>query len=292
MSNYLITGARGEPHVTSSDARAFNRSYFGNGKYILDGDPLDISIRAEDGEISISSGSLLWNGMHVRILEASISYVPPASLSTVSVYLHYSRDSNIESVTLEAFVDDEPSPIIDNPTETATNAYTLLLSFSANATSYANLVMAFQEVNSFEEMYASIEDKITSKIGEIKETTLFQGSASVGNSLTLSENYANFDELRFYGATGHDAGLVGSFFTENIYATNKIHTLLSAAIPTGSGTPMFAFSGVRLLVNSATSLTYQSNAHIHIEGSTVKEYTAGGTLVLKKIVGVRRKESD
>lgn len=289
MENYLITGARGEPHVTSSDARAFNRSYFGNGKYILDGDPLDISISPQDGEITINSGSLLWNGMHVRVLEASVSYAPPAALSIVSVYLHYSRKSNIESVTLEAFVDNEPTPILDNPDETITNAYTLLFTFSSDATSYANLVMAFQEVNSFEEMYNTIEEKIASKIEQLKETTLFQGMASVGNSLTLSENYANFDELRFYGYTGHDSGLVGSFFTENIYATNKIHVLLSAAIPTGSGTPMFAISGVRLLVNSGTSLTYQSNQHIHIEDTTVKEDQTGGTLIVKKIVGIRRK---
>lgn len=290
MENYLITGARGEPHVTSSDARAFNRSYFGNGRYILDGDPLDISISPQNGEITINSGSLLWNGMHVRILEASVSYAQPSALSIVSVYLHYSRNNNIESVTLEAFVDDEPTPIYNNPGETITNAYTLLFSFSANATSYANLVIAFQEVNSFEEMYNQIDEKIAQKMEKYSETVIFNGlGGEVGRTIALSEPYTNFEELRFYGNTGHNAGLVGTFFTENIYGSNRLYVALSAAVTSGDYTPMLVFSSVHLVAETSTSLTYSSNNHILVDGTSIKEDPTGGNLVIKKIVGIRRK---
>lgn len=290
MENYLITGARGEPHVTSSDARAFNRSYFGNGRYILDGDPLDISISPQNGEITINSGSLLWNGMHVRILEASVSYAQPSALSIVSVYLHYSRNNNIESVTLEAFVDDEPTPIYNNPGETITNAYTLLFSFSANATSYANLVIAFQEVNSFEEMYNQIDEKIAQKMEKYSETVIFNGlGGEVGRTIALSEPYTNFEELRFYGNTGHNAGLVGTFFTENIYGSNRLYVALSAAVTSGDYTPMLVFSSVHLVAETSTSLTYSSNNHILVNGTSIEEDPTGGNLVIKKIVGIRRK---
>lgn len=288
MANYLITGSRGENHVTSNDAKAFNRSYFGSGKYILDGDELSITISPQSGTITINSGSLLWNGMQIRLTQSEVTYTPPAAVSMVKVYFHYAKSGGVESVTAEAFVDSDPTPIVDNPQETAVTAYTLFMSFSANTTSYANLVYHFEEVNSFEEMYNQIAEKIAEEAAKYSETVLFSGLSDVGQTITLSEPYTNFEELRFYGYTGHDSGLVGTFFTENVYGTNRLYVALSAAVTKGDGTPMLAFSSVRLTAGSSTSLTYNSNNHILIDTAISQEAT-GGTLVIKKIVGVRRK---
>ena len=137
----LITGHGETEHITSFDARAYNRATFGDGKYILqDEDNLKTQVSALTGTIQISKGSCLWSGMHIRVEEeGSISYTSPASTNYVYVWLHYVRNPEnlVESVEFVTTTGTKPetSLIVDNLNEDMTEAYTLFCSFTHDTSS-------------------------------------------------------------------------------------------------------------------------------------------------------------
>lgn len=136
ISAALITGHGDGEHITSFDARAFNRSMFGKGKYILqDADNLKVQVSALTGTIQISAGSCLWSGMHIRVEEeGAVTYTTPASTDYVYVWLHYLRNPEnlVESVEFVATSGAKPELglIVDNLTDEMTEAYTLFCSFT------------------------------------------------------------------------------------------------------------------------------------------------------------------
>ena len=136
LTTELITGHGSGEHVTSFDARAFNRSVFGKGKYIFqDAENLKVQISAITGTIQISAGSCLWSGMHIRVAEeGSIKYTTPASTDYVYVWLHYVRNPEdlVESVEFTTTTSSKPETklIADTLTDEMTEAYTLFCSFS------------------------------------------------------------------------------------------------------------------------------------------------------------------
>lgn len=278
MANYLITGSRGENHVTSNDAKAFNRSYFGNGKYILDGDELGITIYPQSGSISFSGGSLLWNGMQIRLTQSEIAYTPPAALSTVKVYFHYTKSSGVESVTAEAFVDSDPTPIIDNPQETAVSAYTLFMSFSANATSYANLVYAFSKIDPM----SKVKELIAAST---ERTLLFNGEVALYGSISLNEAYSNFEELEFVGKASDICK--GSVLTEYI-SNSEICVPMFGCGKFSNAEETYVRSFPALLkITDAKTLTF-TNANSALIGTGIQSADKTACRILK-IYGIRRK---
>lgn len=133
----LITGHGETDHITSFDARAENRALFGGGKYILDNADtqyLNYAIEPSLAKITITPGSLMWSGMHIRVEEEkSTSYATPATTGEVKVWLHYMRDAEtfVESVEFVTTTGADPASdlIQDNLTDEATEAYTLFCSF-------------------------------------------------------------------------------------------------------------------------------------------------------------------
>lgn len=62
MTNYLITGYHGEPHVTAENDRGFNASVFGGGRFVL---PVGERLRAEyigNNTVRIYDGKLMTGG--------------------------------------------------------------------------------------------------------------------------------------------------------------------------------------------------------------------------------------
>lgn len=278
MENYLITGARGEPHVTSSDARAFNRSCFGNGKYILSGDDFYVDL-SFFGTITITQASLIWSGMHIRIpVREDLSFTPPASAATVKVYAHYQKSSNIETVTFEVFVDDDPSPIIDE-LEDESNAYTLLLSFSASATSgTANVVYAFSKIDPL----SKVKELIAAST---KRTLLFNGEVALNGSISLSEAYSNFEELEFVGKASNICK--GSALTEYI-SNSEIYVPMFGCGKFTNAEETFVRSFPALLkITDAKTLTF-TNANSALIGTGIQGTDKTECKILK-IYGLRRK---
>lgn len=136
LSVELITGHADDNHVTSFDARAFNRATLGKGKYILqDADNLRVQISGLTGTIQISAGSCLWSGMHIKVEEEGvITYTTPATTDYVYVWLHYLRNPEtlVESVDFVTTTGTRPDSalITDTLTDEATEAYTLFCSFT------------------------------------------------------------------------------------------------------------------------------------------------------------------
>ena len=67
MSLHLVTGHKGEAHITAEDHGAFNASVFGNVDAILSIGRMFEARQAADNKVEIFDGELVMQGRHVRI---------------------------------------------------------------------------------------------------------------------------------------------------------------------------------------------------------------------------------
>ena len=67
MSLHLVTGHKGEAHITAEDHGAFNASVFGNVDAILSIGKMFEARQAADNKVEIFDGELVMQGRHVRI---------------------------------------------------------------------------------------------------------------------------------------------------------------------------------------------------------------------------------
>jgi hypothetical protein len=189
----LITGHGESDHITSFDARTFNRALFGGDKYTLeDADYLWAEVNASAGTVNIAPGSLLWSGMHIRVeKEGSLTYAKPASSDIVYVWLHYKRNpatlvETVEFVTTTGTTP-ENSLIQDKITDEATEAYTLFCSFyhDTSANTSAHLQTAFDFRSSLD---ASIKQQQANNAS-------FQNSVNVQVNAFAEETNKQVDEF-------------------------------------------------------------------------------------------------
>lgn len=226
LSVGLITGHGDGEHVTSFDARAFNRSMFGRGKYILqDAENLKVQISALTGTVQISAGSCLWSGMHIRVEEeGSFTYTTPASTDYVYVWLHYIRNPEnlVESVEFVTTTGNKPELelIADEITDEMTEAYTLFCSFThdtatntaqsissdfalrlplddtaktQNSAQSAFQATVSQQINVMSEKVEGFAKSIpTSLLSEIGTGWVTLGAGRLNTAISLSESVENF----------------------------------------------------------------------------------------------------
>lgn len=103
---HLVTGRKGEAHITSADIRSQNRSVYGKGVYRLPDQNVCSTITTASSRIVVTAGSYMWYGMHIRITE---NYEIPVSFSGTQnwrVMFNYSKTASgndyVENVTLTA----------------------------------------------------------------------------------------------------------------------------------------------------------------------------------------------
>lgn len=64
---HLVTGYKGEAHVTAADQGAFNAAVFGGGQYVLErGNKLSASATSNNN-IRVLDGEIMMQGRHIRI---------------------------------------------------------------------------------------------------------------------------------------------------------------------------------------------------------------------------------
>ena len=195
----LITGMAGEPHISSNDDRAFNRSIFGNGKYILsDDNKAKVTVTPTAGVITIDSGSLLWSGMHIRITELEqLNYALSASAQTVNVYLHYTKDPEtlIEDVSFVVVANGEKTTT-DELEDNTRDAYTLFYSFETSG---------YEAVENGESHFTSnythlqLKDFSDASAKKFSVENIYWGVAGLNTTINLNESFDNFRCLMFRG---------------------------------------------------------------------------------------------
>lgn len=212
MAVELITGVGASDHISSNDFRAFNRANFGQGRYILnDADNMEVNVSAPAGIISISEGSCMWSGMHIRLSSAEqIRYTVPSSAQMIYVYLHYTKDAStgVESVDFEVKQGIKLSSTTDNLDDNTLDAYTLFCSFAAYPTSASDITVFFKTIKSHEEL----ENAVATSQDEV---VLFDGDIVPG-TINISENMNNFKFIIFE-YRGGDAYCHALFSADHIY---------------------------------------------------------------------------
>ena len=121
----IITGYRGEPHITSDQDRAKNEGAFGTGMYILDvGDQLAAEVISAN-EIRIRDGVLCMNGCVANITEGAydsctISNGTQGMLRSDLIVARYTKDAetNIEDISLVVI---EGTPAASSPSDPSYN---------------------------------------------------------------------------------------------------------------------------------------------------------------------------
>lgn len=121
----IITGYRGEPHITSDQDRAKNEGAFGTGMYILDvGDQLAAEVISAN-EIRIRDGVLCMNGCVANITEGAydsceISNGTQGMQRRDLIVARYTKDAetNIEDISLVVI---EGTPAASSPSDPSYN---------------------------------------------------------------------------------------------------------------------------------------------------------------------------
>lgn len=170
----LITGHGESDHISSFDMRASNRATFGKGKYILtDAENMNITIVVTDKILSISPGSCMWSGMHIRNEGViSVPFVSPASTDFVYFWLHYTRDASslVESVEIVSTTSNTVSAdlIYDELPDDVTDAYTLFCSFTFNPNGNVptNIKSEFALIQGMNDFFAESTQKLNAQAAD------------------------------------------------------------------------------------------------------------------------------
>ena len=104
---HIVTGYKGESHVTAADMGSLNAAIFGTGNYVLNrGSQLGNTV-VSNNKIRIADGDLLIQGRHVRLNEGSyvdltIENGAQGFLRNDLIVARYTKDSNsgVEDVNL------------------------------------------------------------------------------------------------------------------------------------------------------------------------------------------------
>lgn len=102
---HIVTGYRGENHVTAADVGSFNAAVFGGGEFVLDrGSKFEASILSNN-KIGIADGDLLMQGRHVRLtgaVELTIENGQTSWLRNDLIVARYTMDNatGVEDVNL------------------------------------------------------------------------------------------------------------------------------------------------------------------------------------------------
>jgi len=68
---HLVTGYKGEPHVTAADQGSFNAAVLGTGQYVLNIGGKLAATAQTNNSVRISDGDILMQGRHIRLNEGS-----------------------------------------------------------------------------------------------------------------------------------------------------------------------------------------------------------------------------
>ena len=227
MSIELITGASAVPHISSNDYRAVNRANYGSGRYILkDAEEMRINVAPASGQIYIDTGSVMWYGMHIRCeTDTELNYTPPTTSTPIYIYFHYVKElgTSYESVDFVVSVGTQLSPIINEVSDTANEAYTLFASFIHNPSTQTadeltthfvlvdshddfnsvtinnNIATAKEEANAFtNQKIAEINESVLSLGTKLSPQLLWSGNETITNGMEISLN-ADYEQYNFIG---------------------------------------------------------------------------------------------
>lgn len=102
---HIVTGHRGENHVSAADVGSFNAAIFGTGEFVLDrGSKFEASILSNN-KISVADGDLIMQGRHVRLtgaVDLTIENGTQNQLRNDLIVARYTMDSatGVEDVNL------------------------------------------------------------------------------------------------------------------------------------------------------------------------------------------------
>lgn len=284
MAIELITGVGETDHISSNDFRAFNRANFGQGRYILkDADDMAVNISAATGTISVSEGSCLWSGMHIRnASQERLTYVVPTTSQKVYVYLHYKKNAinSVETVEFVVSVGNTLSPIVNNLSDNTVEAYTLFCSFDATSSKYSNLTFEFHLIKTIEDLENDVKEAVD------EDVVLFDGSVAPG-TINLTESMDNFKYIIFEISGGdvpyHNmfcSNYIGDDFAVSVVGNDKWGNKASLF------TSIYNLYGEK---NSPTQLKILYTSRVIIDVSVTSLYGSDGMVVDMRIIGRERK---
>lgn len=118
---HIVTGFRGENHVTAADVGSFNAAIFGSGQYVLNRGSKFATTILTNNSIRVADGDLLIQGRHVRLNEGSyvdltIENGAQGFLRNDLIVARYTKDSNsgVEDVNLVVI---KGTPAASNPVD-------------------------------------------------------------------------------------------------------------------------------------------------------------------------------
>ena len=282
----LITGHGESDHISSFDIRASNRATFGKGKYILtDDNNMATTISAVEKTLSISAGSCVWSGMHIRTEKTiNIPFVSPASTDYVYFWLHYVRDTStlVESVEIVSTTSNKVDAdlIFDELPDDVTEAYTLFYSFTFNPNGNIpnNLKNEFVLIKGMNDFFEETTQKLNAQAAENAQQ-LQKLSTDINNTI------AEFEDNMLNAV--YDVTLLGNVYvsSESKYTLtlNELASNFKALILFADGWPL----GVIIPSISKSQRIAKNEINTENEQLWIYEmtYTLGGDMRSVTITG-------
>ncbi len=261
---HIVTGYRGESHVSSADIGSFNAAIFGTGQYVLDRGSKFSTITVSNNKIRVSDGDILMQGRHIRLNEGS--YVDLTIDNGQADYkrndlivARYTKDSSsgVEDANLVVI---KGTPAADSPSDPAHTSGDIINNhvFLADMPLYRVPIDGLT-VKDLVPLFAMASMEIAD--GSVT-------SAKIASNAVTSGKIENGAVTASKLATGAvTPGSIGAIPTSSAGAANGVATLdtagkvaaaqASAAIieQTVSYTPDMVDAGKLLTLNSETALT-------------------------------------
>lgn len=118
---HLVTGLKGEGHVTSADVGSLNASIFGTGEYVLDRGSKFAATIISNNKIRIADGDIMMQGRHIRLnegtyVELTIENGQASYFRNDLIVVRYTKDSetNVEDANLVVI---KGSPVASSPAD-------------------------------------------------------------------------------------------------------------------------------------------------------------------------------
>lgn len=254
----IITGYRGEPHITSAQDRAQNQGSYGTGSYILDvGQQLAAEIVSAN-EVRIRDGVLSHQGCVGIIEQGAYDSLEIANGSQGMqridlIVARYTKNSetNVESLELVVI---EGTAAASNPTVPSYNTGDIqagdspvdmpLYRVNINGVNIASTTLAATKVQTQAELQSAVSE-LNSKLGLEKVFYEYKTSGAVGTTKTFNLNSGAAYLLIVTNVNRTNDAMAGVFFiTTHSNASNvlTIHGTTSATVTINRLTLSVAYS--------------------------------------------------
>lgn len=204
---HLITGRKGEAHISSTDIRSQNRAIYGSGLYRLKDTSIP-EIEIGENSLKLTAGSFMWYGLHIKVDSQYSEDKTFSGTQNWQLRLQYSKTASGNDYTesVKAFFIQSTSSPVGFSSDNDTTATTIVAKFTTidgklngDITYYADIVGEFNsDIETVESNFLSFKTTTETQLAnKISKPKLLCTDSLSNKIFGLNDLYTNYQFLIF-----------------------------------------------------------------------------------------------